>query len=99
MVAGQTPTENVRSGWGERSDMTTDQLKDCLERRPFRPFVIRQADGRETRIAHPEAMGYGGGRIATYIHPDGRVQIFDLLLVSTLLVDSPPSAPRRKGGE
>ena len=53
--------------------MTTDQLKAALERRPFVPFVIRQADGRETRITHPEAAAYGGGRIATYIHPDGRV--------------------------
>ena len=76
--------------------MTTEQLKQCLEHRPFRPFVIRQADGKETRVTHPEAMGYGGGRIATYIHPDGAVEIIDLLLVSTLLVDPPPAVPRRR---
>jgi hypothetical protein len=69
--------------------MTTDQLKECLARRPFVPLTIRQADGRETRITHPEAMGYAGGRIATYVHPDDRAEIIDLLLVSSLLVDSP----------
>ena len=75
--------------------MTTDQLKDRLTARPFIPFVIRQTDGRETRVAHPEACGYGGSRIATYIHPDGRVEIIDLLLVSSLVVD----APNLNGGE
>ena len=79
--------------------MTTEQLKNCLERRPFRPFVVRQADGKETRVTHPEAMGYGGGRIATYIHPNGAVEIIDLLLVSSVPVDPPSVSPkRRKGG-
>jgi hypothetical protein len=75
--------------------MTTDQLKAALERRPFVPLGIRQADGRETRIAHPEAAAYGGGRIATYIQPDGRVEIIDLLLVSSLLVDVPEEGAGR----
>jgi hypothetical protein len=69
--------------------MTTDQLQARLTAKPFLPFVVRMADGRETRVTHPEAMGYRGGRIATYIHPNERVEIIDLLLVSSLLVDPP----------
>jgi len=53
--------------------MTTEQLKSAHTRRPFVPFVIRQADGRETRVTHPEALAYGGGRIAVYVPQDGRV--------------------------
>jgi hypothetical protein len=75
--------------------MTTDQIKERLERRPFVPFAIRQADGRETRVTRPESLAYGGGRIVVYIHPDGRVEIIDLLLVSTLLIDA-PTAPKRR---
>ncbi len=74
--------------------MTTDQLRDTLARRPFVPFVIRQADGKETRVTHPESMAYGGGRVAVYVHTDGRVEIIDLLLVNALVVDAP--RPRQK---
>jgi hypothetical protein len=78
--------------------MTTDLLRDALQRRPFMPFVIRQADGRETRVTHPEAMAYGGGLIAEYVQEDGRFEVIDLLPVPTLLIDAPAAPKRRKGG-
>jgi hypothetical protein len=84
--------------------MTTDQLKDRLEAKPFVPFTIRRSHGMETRITHPEAMGFRGG-IATYIHPDERVEIIDLMLVVSLQVDEshddsgPGGRKRRSKGE
>ena len=77
--------------------MTTEQLKSAHGRRPFVPFVIRQADGRETRVTHPEALAYGGGRIAVYVHQDGRFEVIDLLLVPTLLLDAPALPPNESG--
>jgi hypothetical protein len=68
--------------------MTSEQLGRLLEQRPFQPFLVCTADGRETRVSHPEAMGYQG-RIATYIHPTGGVEIFNLFLVSSIVVDVP----------
>jgi hypothetical protein len=82
--------------------MTSDELRKLLDQKPFQPFVVRTADGRETRVSHPEAMGYQG-RIATYIHPTGGVEIFDLFLVSSILVDVPleegssPALPATQG--
>jgi hypothetical protein len=82
--------------------VTSDELGKLVQQRPFRPFIVRTADGRETRVRHPEAMGYQG-RIATYIHPTGGVEIFDLFLVSSILVDVPaepaeaPAQPQAKG--
>jgi hypothetical protein len=82
--------------------MTSEQLGRLLEQRPFQPFVVRSADGRETRVSHPEAMGYQG-RIATYIHPTGAVEILDLFLLSSIRVDvpaesdAPPPAPSAEG--
>jgi hypothetical protein len=67
--------------------MTTDQIKDRLQAKPFVPFTIRHADGRETKVTHPEAVAYRGGRIAAYMHPDDRIEVIDLLLVSSLLVE------------
>ncbi len=68
--------------------MTGEELRKFLGQTPFRPLIVRTADGRETRVSHPEAMGYEG-RIATYIHPTGGVEIFDLFLVSSVLVNVP----------
>jgi len=73
----------------------SEELRKLLGQTPFRPFIVRTADGRETRVSHPETMGYEG-RVATFIHPSGGVEIFDLFLVSSVLVNvstEPPSSP------
>jgi hypothetical protein len=60
--------------------VTTDQLPKLINARPFRPFVLRTADGREVEVKHPENIAYGGGRIAVVVIQDD-VEIIDLLLV------------------
>jgi hypothetical protein len=79
--------------------MTTDQLRDAHGRRPFVPFVIRHADGKETRVSHPESLAYGGGRVAVVVDANGRVEIIDLLLVPTLLFDEVREPRRKKRGD
>jgi hypothetical protein len=64
--------------------MTTDQLKDFISTRPFRPFTIHMADGRQIDVNHPETIAYGGGRIAIVVTPDDRFVVIDLLLVPSL---------------
>lgn len=66
--------------------MTTDQLKDFLAARPFQPFTIFMADGRQIDVDHPEVIAYGGGRIAGVVTPDDRFVVIDLLLVPSLEV-------------
>ncbi len=36
--------------------MTNAQIIEKLRAAPFRPFVIRTADGREYRVGHPEMV-------------------------------------------
>ena len=64
--------------------MTASQLSFILRARPFRPFLLRHAEGRETRVSNPEAMRYLEGPITTYTHPDGRVEIVDMRLISSV---------------
>jgi hypothetical protein len=71
--------------------MTSEELHRLLDARPFRPFVIGTA-GRETRVTHPEAVGMQG-RIAAYVLPAGGVEIIDLFLVESLLVETPAAPP------
>ena len=63
--------------------MTTDQLPKLINARPFRPFSLRTADGREVEVTHPENIAYGGGRIAIVMAGDD-FEIIDLLLVPSL---------------
>ena len=65
--------------------MTTDQLPKLIKARPFLPFVLRTADGRELEVKHPENIAYGGGRIAIVVSGDD-FEIIDLLLVPSLKV-------------
>lgn len=73
--------------------MTTEQLPKLIKARPFVPFTIRTADGREVRVHHPEAIAYTGGRIAVVLNQDESVEIIDLLLVPSLQVPSPSASP------
>lgn len=74
--------------------MTTVQLAAALKAQPFRPFVLRMADGQEVTVTHPEALAYGGGRTAVLVQPDDSIVIIDLLLVPALVM-SAPAPPER----
>jgi len=63
--------------------MTTSELPKLINARPFSPFTIRTADGREIQVSHPENIAYGGGRIAVVVQGDD-FEVVDLLLVPSL---------------
>ncbi len=57
--------------------MTTDQLRELINARPFQPFAVRTMDGREVTVGHPENIAYGGGRVAVVVQGD-HFEIIDL---------------------
>jgi hypothetical protein len=40
--------------------MTIAELKPIVGRRPFRPFSLLMADGRELPVRHPNQLGWRG---------------------------------------
>ncbi|HEY2159641.1 MAG TPA: hypothetical protein VGH33_28715 [Isosphaeraceae bacterium] len=66
--------------------MTTDQLTSLVNARPFVPFTIRTADGRQIQVTHPETITYRGGRIVVIFKNPDAAEIIDLLLVPSLEV-------------
>lgn len=65
--------------------MTIEKLKELYEAEPFRPFVIRLADGRSVPVVHREFMAAApSGRIVTVFQPDDRLNIIDAMLVTDL---------------
>ena len=71
--------------------MTVEQLRTTLGTKPFQPFTIRMADGRNFVIPHPDFLSMSPiGRTAVVFNADGSASIVDLLLMTELEL-SPPS--------
>ena len=66
--------------------MTIDKLRDAVTQRPFKPFTILVADGREYRVTSPELLSIAPHATRTFVvaHGDEDYTILDLLLVSGL---------------
>lgn len=72
--------------------MLTEPLRQMYSARPFQPFEIHLADGREIRVERPELLAQSHrGRTIAVSHPDDTIEIIDLLLVVSL-------KPRLGGG-
>ena len=56
--------------------MHIDIIRQALERRPFRPFIIRMAGGSEFEVSHPHALAWSSARESpsalVCVMPDGR---------------------------
>ncbi len=58
-------------------------IREAHRSQPFRPFVLRMADGRAIRVDHPEFMFVSrDGRTVVFETPAGRVEFLDSLLMT-----------------
>jgi len=71
--------------------VTIEQVRTTLATRPFQPFMVRMADGRQFPIPHPDFLSMSpAGRTAVIFNPDGSASIGDLLLLTELELSPPP---------
>ncbi len=63
--------------------MTHDQFVNLLHTRPFRPYRLKTAGGREIAVTHPESIAYGGERTAVIVLGD-RWEILDINLIESI---------------
>lgn len=65
--------------------MTIDQIRSFYDAKPFQPFIIHLADGREIPVRSREyMMSAPSGRTLIVYQPDDRWNVIDLLLVTDL---------------
>ncbi len=64
--------------------MTHDQLFQMINMRPFRPYRLKTAGGREVSVTHPEAIAYAGERTAVVVLPGDRFEILDIDLIESI---------------
>jgi hypothetical protein len=68
--------------------MTTEAIKDAIQRRPFRPFRVRLADGAEIQIQSQDYVAlHPAGKTFIIFEPDGGYRIVDIPLVTDLSVN------------
>ncbi len=62
------------------------RVRELLHALPFRPFVIRLADGREYRIEHPDYVLAASTEVPqiTIEERDGRQHFLSALLVTSI---------------
>ena len=79
--------------------MRFEHLRRAKDQRPFKPFRIRTADGREVGVKHPDAIAREPSefpRTPIRILPGGQWEVIDVGLVTTMNRPS-VSAGRRFG--
>jgi len=77
--------------------MTIDQLRNLYDAKPFRPFVIHLADGRQVPVHHRDfIMAVPSGRTLFVCQPDDTVNTIDLLLVTDVELKRPANGASRR---
>ncbi len=76
--------------------MTVEQLKKAYSARPFQPFIVQLADGRQLAVNSPEfIMAAPTGRTFA-IFEENAFQVIDLLLVTGLEIRTGGDEPRSR---
>jgi hypothetical protein len=77
--------------------VTIEKIRDLYEAKPFRPFVIHLADGREVPVHHREfILAVPSGRTLVVCQPDDTLNIIDLLLVTDVELRPLQNGPHRR---
>lgn len=77
------------------ADMTMEQLRNVHQTRPFQPFTLHLADGRQLAVPHREFLSHSPtGRTVIVHESDDSFSIVDLLLVTRLQVHTGNGSPR-----
>ncbi len=76
-----------------------EELKKAKDQRPFVPFLIRMADGREIEVRHPDAVAWDEGtpRTAVCVPPGGGWEVIEVALITSLGTPIPPRPEPKKG--
>jgi hypothetical protein len=75
---------------------TNERVRALQTAQPFRPFLVKLADGRHFEVRHPENIACSSkGREMTVYDDDG-MHLIEMLLVVELAPRSEPAPARKK---
>ena len=72
----------------EKDTMTTEEIKKRINQRPFQPFTVRLAEGKETEVPTGDHAHLHPSGSTLFVHLDrGGTEIIDVRLVISLQVN------------
>ena len=74
---------------------TNEQVRLMVRAEPFRPFLVKLADGRQLEVRHPENISCSTNGLEMVIHDDDGMHLIEQTLVVELIARSGPTAARR----
>lgn len=77
---------------------TNAQVRLMMTAQPFRPFLVKLADGRQFEVRHPENVSCSTNGREMVIHDDVGMHLIEQLLVVELVAAERQTSARRKGG-
>lgn len=79
--------------------MNAQAIKDAVDLRPFRQFVLRTGDGREYLVKSPEMIYFiPGGRTIIVSQGEDEFDMIDSILISSLHYKRGSSAKSKRNG-
>ena len=77
--------------------MGPEKIKSVHTAKPFRPFILHMADGRQVNVDHPEFMAVSPtGRYATVYKLDESTEEIELFLVTSVEYPAKANGSRKK---
>jgi hypothetical protein len=75
--------------------MKIAEIKELKDKRPFVPFLIRTAGGREFEVRHPDALAWADDnpRVVVVTPGGGRLEVLDVALVESLSLENKAFEP------
>ena len=80
--------------------MKIEEFEGAKDQRPFQPFLIRMANGREIQVRHPDAVAWGSetGPRMVFCIAGGEHHWIDIAMVSSQVLPVPAQLPGPNGG-
>jgi hypothetical protein len=75
-----------------------EQVRTMQTAQPFRPFLVKLADGRHVQVTHPELVACSKNGQEMALYDDDGMHLIEMLLVVDLTPQVGPSSAKRKGG-
>ena len=73
--------------------MNAEEIRQHIQARPFRPFYLYVADGRQIHVFHHDfAMVSPKGRFVDVFQPDEKHDILDIRLITGVSFDGSPTS-------
>ncbi len=90
------PGRGPRNGTRGRHVVTSEQVRTMQTAQPFRPFLVKLADGRHFLVTHPELAACSKNGREMVVYDDDGMHLIEMLLVVELTPQVTPGSSKKR---